>query len=487
MRRSVVLALLLVPIAASAVPVELAHQGRLFDASGAPLSGAHDVSFQLYDAPSGGALQWSEDQSAVLFEQGYYSVDLGQLSPFDLDLLADASELWMGISVDAGPPLAQRLPLQSVPYAIVAARAHVATSLSGGPVDATALTINGTPVVASDGSIDWSRISGAPTQLGDLSCTSAGMIPQWSGTSWGCVAENAHNHSADQITSGTLDMNVLPVGSGENTIARGNHTHSPLDVDLGPLDPANPLNHDRYTDAEARVAVGPHYTDGDAIAAVGPHYTNNQALAAMGGTSDTNPLNHDRYTDAEARVAVGPHYTNNEAVSAMGGTSNTNPLNHDRYTDAEAEAAAFRSVGRKLLVVDYLRANSDIYPGGTAWQYASLDGKAGPFTITTNGGPVRIYFKAMTYVYENGTVRTSDDAGVIIHPVIDGVREEYCDLVYARGWGTNEDAHGPIVCDFVRTGLAPGVHTISFEHRYLGYRSILYGGRYKSIIMIEQL
>jgi len=273
--RAFLLPLALLSTAASAaVPLELTHQGRLFDAAGDPLTGAHDLSIALYDAPAGGAKAWSEDLAGVSFEQGYYAVDLGQTTPFDLGLLQGAGALWVALTVDGGVELPQRLPLQSVPFAFIAARADVATSVSGGAVDATSLTVNGTSVVAEDGTIAWDRITGAPAQLGDLGCAQAGQIPQWSGSAWGCVNPDAHSHSADQLTSGTLSLDVIPIGTSQNTVARGDHTHTALDLDLGPNAIDNPLNHDRYTDAEARAAVGPHtpaYTDDMARAAVGDH------------------------------------------------------------------------------------------------------------------------------------------------------------------------------------------------------------------------
>lgn len=37
---------------AAAEPVQLSHQGRMYDSSGAPLTGLHDVDFILYDAPA---------------------------------------------------------------------------------------------------------------------------------------------------------------------------------------------------------------------------------------------------------------------------------------------------------------------------------------------------------------------------------------------------------------------------------------------------
>lgn len=233
------------------------------------LQGAHDLHFALYDAPSGAAELWTEDHAGVLFEDGFYVVDLGAITPVDAALLRLAPDLWLSIGLDSSPALPQRLPLNGVPFAVVAGHADVASSVAGGPVDATSLTVNGSPVVAEDGTIGWASIAGAPQLLGDLGCTASAMIPLWSGSAWTCTAASNHEHSAEQITSGTLSMNLLPVGTSNNTVARGDHTHTAQDVDLGAKDPGNPLNHDRYTDGEARLATGPHYTDGDVAAYLG--------------------------------------------------------------------------------------------------------------------------------------------------------------------------------------------------------------------------
>lgn len=51
-----------------------------------------------------------------------------------------------------------------------------------------------------------------------------------------------------------------------------------------------------------------------------------QVNTTLGAKANTNPLNHDRYSDANA-------------VTAMGAKANGNALNHNRYTDNEALAA----------------------------------------------------------------------------------------------------------------------------------------------------
>jgi hypothetical protein len=51
-----------------------------------------------------------------------------------------------------------------------------------------------------------------------------------SNTSWSEDGTNRHTHAATDITSGTLDVARLPVGTGSTQVAAGNHTHVVADV-----------------------------------------------------------------------------------------------------------------------------------------------------------------------------------------------------------------------------------------------------------------
>ncbi len=140
---------------------------------------------------------------------------------------------------------------------------------------------------------------------------------------------------------------------------------------------------------------------------------------------------------------------------------------------------------RRLLVSDHVRSNSSIIGTTGDYVYTSLDGKAGPFTINTRGGPVRIYLKAMTYVYGHNGNASVDYASLLIHPVIEGVRQDYCDYVHDNGFGVHGDMHAPVVCDVIYD-LPAGQYTVGFEHRSRGYQSILNSGS-RSAILIEEL
>ncbi len=210
LRSALVLSLLAAPIAALAVPQTMQHQGRVFDALGAPLSGSHDLHVAIFDEPTAGASLWSETQT-LTFTDGYFSADLGSVTPMDNAAIFDDDSLWFEMSVDTGPPIG-RLPLASVPFA------RRAGSLKGGVVDASEVLVNGTTIIDSAGAVDatslqvggttivdssstivapvdWANVANVPQgvvdagnggALGGLGCTTD-QIAQHNGSNWVCA------------------------------------------------------------------------------------------------------------------------------------------------------------------------------------------------------------------------------------------------------------------------------------------------------------
>ncbi len=219
----------LLATSAIAAPLHLTHQGRLFDNMGRQFDGPHDLNVTLYDAPTSGNVLWSDTMSNVDFSEGYYAIDIGggvglSASAFDGD------DVWLELAVD-GTPALSRVKLASVPYALQAQRAtsaasaDTADSVSGGVVDASELRINGSVVIDSSG--DLLALSGG--SLSDLSCTLS-QVPTYNGATWGCgPALPTHTHNADDITSGTLAIGRLPVGSSATDVAAGDHNHAVSD------------------------------------------------------------------------------------------------------------------------------------------------------------------------------------------------------------------------------------------------------------------
>jgi len=219
---------------AVAAPLTFSHQGRLFDVAGDPLTGAHTIAFALNDAPTDGVVLWSEPHT-VQFDNGYYAVVLGSTSLLDPSYF-DSDELYLGLAVDGAAELA-RTQLHSVPWAL---RADTATNVDGGVVNASEIRVNGNTVIDASGTptVAWSDLSGVPADFADG--TDNGLTPPsscadqqilvYNGSSWICEAKNLHEHSAGDLTSGTLDMNRIPVGTSTDTVARGAHTHDAVDL-----------------------------------------------------------------------------------------------------------------------------------------------------------------------------------------------------------------------------------------------------------------
>ena len=81
---------------AFAAPAKLSQQGRLLDGDGTPLSDGHGMTFSLHDAETDGNEVWREER-VVQFEEGYYSIVLGELVPLD-DLLFASSAVWLQLA-----------------------------------------------------------------------------------------------------------------------------------------------------------------------------------------------------------------------------------------------------------------------------------------------------------------------------------------------------------------------------------------------------
>jgi len=159
---------------AFAVPLQVNQQGRLLDADGKGLTGDHELTFRLMNDPDDGFPQW-EDTLTVDFTNGYYSVVLGadeENNPLD-DAVFSQYPLFLELKVD-GEALEPRQPITSVPYAQMAGVAEVAESVDGGSVNASEISINGTPVVNADGqwvgeepTVDFMNLQNRPPGLDD--------------------------------------------------------------------------------------------------------------------------------------------------------------------------------------------------------------------------------------------------------------------------------------------------------------------------------
>ncbi|UCC45436.1 MAG: hypothetical protein JSU65_05820 [Candidatus Zixiibacteriota bacterium] len=136
------LTVLLAGAAAAEVPQVINYQGRLLDDLGYLVAdGDYQITFNIWNYYSGGALLWSSGAQIVPVEDGLFSYELGSAVPLPHALFTDTVR-WLGISVSGDPEIEPRTRLITVPYAYQALRADTAAyaeSGAGGGGDITAV------------------------------------------------------------------------------------------------------------------------------------------------------------------------------------------------------------------------------------------------------------------------------------------------------------------------------------------------------------
>jgi hypothetical protein len=108
------------------VPKLINYQGMLTDDAGNPINGTPDLTFRIYNAPSGGTKRWEEVHSFVPVTDGLFNVILGVHSGsggVDLDF---SENYWLEVQVEKDT-MTTRLQFTSVGYAYRARLADTAT------------------------------------------------------------------------------------------------------------------------------------------------------------------------------------------------------------------------------------------------------------------------------------------------------------------------------------------------------------------------
>jgi hypothetical protein len=101
----------------------IAYQGRLADTAGNPANGPHTMVFRLYPTATGGTAVWEEawtSPNTVQVTDGLFNVMLGSLTALSPSVIANNSELWLGITVNTDSEMTPRVQFGSVPLAIQA-------------------------------------------------------------------------------------------------------------------------------------------------------------------------------------------------------------------------------------------------------------------------------------------------------------------------------------------------------------------------------
>lgn len=130
------------------IPDLVGYQGRLTNASGNPLMGTYEITFCLYNQPSGGSNIWCETETAVSVTDGVFSADLGSTNPLPQSVF-DTPSLYLGIEVESDGEMTPRVQVMSNGYAYTAANADTLDGMHAS--DLASASHNHHTLSASDG------------------------------------------------------------------------------------------------------------------------------------------------------------------------------------------------------------------------------------------------------------------------------------------------------------------------------------------------
>jgi len=123
----------LVSNASAEIPRVISYQGRISDEEGNPVAdGTYNMRFRIYDAETGGNLEWDSGVQSVALDGGIFNVLLGDAGQPALDM-EFAEEYWLVVTFNGVNQL-PRQRLTSVGYAYMAS-GLVPGTLINGPVD----------------------------------------------------------------------------------------------------------------------------------------------------------------------------------------------------------------------------------------------------------------------------------------------------------------------------------------------------------------
>ncbi|MFP4501403.1 MAG: hypothetical protein ACLFTT_10430 [Candidatus Hydrogenedentota bacterium] len=260
----------------------VSYQGVLRNDTLEPVDdGAYAMEFSLWDAETDGNQIWGpESHTNVTTTNGMFSIYLGS----DVSLgtvFADNSALWLEIAADTGSGLetyTPRIPLASVPYAQYAPQADSAAQAD--QADNATSADNADNATSADNAGDADNLGGNPPTA---------------------YAPTGHNHAASQITSGVLNINRLPVGTGSDQVAQGDHRHTNLPYFIGQVGNQT----DGVKTLNQQEASGITLSGGTQLVApvAGRYYVHFQQLFRNNGGGSYLRLQRNGVTQAEAYLA----------------------------------------------------------------------------------------------------------------------------------------------------------------------------------------
>lgn len=231
------------------IPEIITYQGKLTDIDGIPVDESKLIKFIIYDADVDGNILWNSQFQTVPVSNGLFSISLGQtpaMDPLPTSIFSSGYVRYLGITVGTDDEMAPRTQLTSEAYAYHALNADNAGSLEGLVAAEFSLAAHNhdglyPPLVHYHEGV-YANFTHTHSGYASTSHTHSNYSLTTHSHSYASVT---HNHSATDITSGTLSTsrydayNDLSIsGRLDNTASTDILTRAQLDGRYSP----SPLN-----------------------------------------------------------------------------------------------------------------------------------------------------------------------------------------------------------------------------------------------------
>jgi hypothetical protein len=158
------------PAAQGAIPGVVSYQAYLTNAGGRPINGSTDVTFRLYNMPTGGTELWTEAHAgsgnAIPVSNGLFNVYLGSLTPIPPTVWAN-STLYLGVQVGTDAEMSPREVIGAVPAAMTVPDGAITQAKLGADV----------MVVPPDGSVTTAKLADGAASSRKVHLTSESRRP----------------------------------------------------------------------------------------------------------------------------------------------------------------------------------------------------------------------------------------------------------------------------------------------------------------------
>jgi FtsZ-binding cell division protein ZapB len=216
------------------IPLTMNYQGFLTDTlSGDPIDDpALQMTFALYDAPTGGESLWSETQT-VDVNQGVYNVVLGSVNSLSLDFY---SQYYLEIIIGT-ETLDPRLPLSSAGYAIRSDMSDYAFDIGDNTVTTSKIVDSAVTSAKIAGPIDASKIGAHSHSGADI--TSAGLdadtVDGMEASAFGSAIQVATNVSDISSIQSLINILFDQVGLLQTSVSALTSSNASLQNDVDTL------------------------------------------------------------------------------------------------------------------------------------------------------------------------------------------------------------------------------------------------------------